>query len=383
MYNFETETIEVNSIISKSTLLGELLDIWKNRELQSISFSNKTIVNYTHACSRIKQHPIAKMRIADIKSVDLQSFMDLLLFGGTCGSFVSKGYSRGYILGFSSVLTHSFNFAVFPAKVLNSNPMDHVNIKNVPTLNSLFSNDITSFSSSKVISHQQFLTLTEYLKKRNPSALLPVQLGYYCGLRLGEVCGLTWNDVNFKDKTISIQRGVIYNPMRHGYEICPPKRNKVRVVFMCKTIEKILKENYKKQSNSEKDADDSYHYNYFHISNDMAGLHYDLLNVKRDKQPTIDYQRISLVCIRPDGCYEAPNTIDIACKTASRRIPGLEHFHFHCLRHSYSTNLLANGAKPKEVQELLGHSDISTTMNIYVHATTDSKLKTVKILDNL
>ena len=43
-------------------------------------------------------------------------------------------------------------------------------------------------------------------------------------------------------------------------------------------------------------------------------------------------------------------------------------FHFHTLRHTYTTNLLSNGAQPKDVQELLGHSDVSTTMNVYAHA---------------
>ena len=47
----------------------------------------------------------------------------------------------------------------------------------------------------------------------------------------------------------------------------------------------------------------------------------------------------------------------------------MDDFHFHLLRHTYTTNLLSHGAAPKDVQELLGHSDVSTTMNIYAHAT--------------
>ena len=52
------------------------------------------------------------------------------------------------------------------------------------------------------------------------------------------------------------------------------------------------------------------------------------------------------------------------CKRASKKVKGLEGFHFHQLRHTFTSNLLSNGAAPKDVQELLGHADVSTTVNI-------------------
>ncbi len=69
------------------------------------------------------------------------------------------------------------------------------------------------------------------------------------------------------------------------------------------------------------------------------------------------------------------------CWHISKELPGFENFHFHVLRHTYTTNLLANGAKPKDVQELLGHSAVSTTMDIYAHATRSSKRSTAQLLD--
>ncbi len=75
------------------------------------------------------------------------------------------------------------------------------------------------------------------------------------------------------------------------------------------------------------------------------------------------YREISFVCLREDGFLELPATVETACRTAARKVPELEGFHFHTLRHTYITNLLLNGAQPKDMQELLGHSDVSTTMN--------------------
>lgn len=81
----------------------------------------------------------------------------------------------------------------------------------------------------------------------------------------------------------------------------------------------------------------------------------------------------SFVCLRADGAYEAPSTVGIMCRAAKKKVKGLEDFHFHTLRHTYTSNLLSGGAKPKDVQELLGHSDVSTTMNIYAHSTREGK----------
>ena len=95
------------------------------------------------------------------------------------------------------------------------------------------------------------------------------------------------------------------------------------------------------------------------------------------------YREIDFVCRKECGCLLRPATIDTICRIVSRKVPELEGFHFHLLRHTYTTNLLLNGAKPKDVQELLGHSDVSTTMNVYAHATRESKRNAGRLLDKL
>ena len=51
--------------------------------------------------------------------------------------------------------------------------------------------------------------------------------------------------------------------------------------------------------------------------------------------------------------------------------------------HTYTTNLLSYGAQPKDTQELLGHSDVSTTMNVYAHATREAKRSSARLLDQV
>ena len=96
-----------------------------------------------------------------------------------------------------------------------------------------------------------------------------------------------------------------------------------------------------------------------------------------------DYKEISFVCLRPDGSLELPSTLSIVCRSVSKKLEGFEDFHFHQLRHTYTSNLLSNGAAPKDVQELLGHSDVSTTMNIYAHSTRKAKRDSARLLDKV
>ena len=95
------------------------------------------------------------------------------------------------------------------------------------------------------------------------------------------------------------------------------------------------------------------------------------------------YREIDLVCRKECGCLLRPATIDTICRLVSKKVPELEGFHFHVLRHTYTTNLLANGALPKDVQELLGHSSVNTTMNVYAHATRESKKAAGRLLDKI
>ena len=61
---------------------------------------------------------------------------------------------------------------------------------------------------------------------------------------------------------------------------------------------------------------------------------------------------------------------------------GLRHIRFHDLRHSCASLLLANDVPMKQIQEWLGHSDISTTANIYSHLDYKSKLTSANVMDN-
>ncbi len=380
------EDYESKKFIAKADniTLGQLLDTWAEEELKTGTLSNGTVGTYLQTINRIKQHPVSRRKLKTVTSGHLQQFMDIMSFGGTIEDFVSKGYSKDYVKSFSAVLQQSFRFAVFPKQYITFNPMQYVVMRHKKDDMDLFSEETdTDNGKVKPLSFEQYQKLTAQLGKRSKDAILPVQIAYFTGLRLGEVAGLTWQDINLEEQHLTVRRSVRYNGATHKHEIGPTKRKKVRIVDFGNALADILKKARKQQLKNRMKYGELYHRNFYREVTEKNRVHYEYYNLPMTEDAPEDYTEISFVCLREDGCLELPATVETACRTAARKVPELEGFHFHTLRHTYTTNLLSNGAQPKDVQELLGHSDVSTTMNVYAHATREAKRDSAKLLDKV
>ena len=90
--------------------------------------------------------------------------------------------------------------AVFPKRLITFKPMQYVRLRGRKEEADIFCGEEAEAVSRPTITHGQYLRLTGYLKDRKNPALLPVQIAYYTGLRIGEVCGLTWQDINLDEQ---------------------------------------------------------------------------------------------------------------------------------------------------------------------------------------
>ena len=380
------EDYEEKKFVAKSenATVGMLLDMWVEEELKPGSLSNGTVMAYQGTVNRIKQHPIGSRKLKTVTADHLQAYMDFLSFGGTNpDGTTAKALSKGYLRLFSAVLQGAFRFAVFPKRLITFNPMQYVVWRGKKEDYDLFSDEDGNTDSTPTLSHEQYLKLEEFLKKKDNPALLPIQIAYYTGLRIGEVCGLTWQDVNLDKQYLTVRRSMRYNGARHKTEIGATKLKKVRTVDFCNTLAAILKAAKTEQHKNRLQYGGLYHLNYYTEVKEKDRTYYEVYSLPRTDEIPEGYKEISFVCLRPDGAYESPSTVGIMCRTASRKVEGLEGFHFHQLRHTFTSNLLSNGAAPKDVQELLGHADVSTTMNIYAHATREAKRTSARLLDKV
>ena len=126
------EDYENKKFVAKadSLTVGELLDMWAEEELKAGTLSNGTVENYLGAIRCIKKHPIADRKLKTVTAEHLQSFLDLLTFGGEFpDGKVRKGYSKDYIHSFSAV----FHFLPAFHSMLAKFPIAHCLFKPTST----------------------------------------------------------------------------------------------------------------------------------------------------------------------------------------------------------------------------------------------------------
>ncbi len=272
------EDYESKKFIAKADniTLGQLLDTWAEEELKTGTLSNGTVGTYLQAINRIKQHPVSRRKLKTVTSGHLQQFMDIMSFGGTIEDFVSKGYSKDYVRSFSAVLQQSFRFAVFPKQYITFNPMQYVVMRHKKDDMDLFAEETdTETGKVKPISYEQYQKLITQLGKRSKDAILPVQIAYFTGLRLGEVAGLTWQDINLEEQCLTVRRSVRYNGATHKHEIGSTKRKKVRIVDFGNALADILKKARKQQLKNRMQYGELYHRNFYREVTEKNRVHYE------------------------------------------------------------------------------------------------------------
>lgn len=190
--------------------------------------------------------------------------------------------------------------------------------------------------------------------------LIAVMLGTGC--RIGEVLGLRWCDLDMKEKVINVDHALIYRKGESGkqeYHIVKPKtRAGVRKIPMMNTVYEILidyKESCKKFSKKE----------YIDGYTDFIFLN------ERGKVFRPPYINIILSRI----CEEYNKEEHARAIAEKREIQLMPHFSCHTLRHTFCARLCENEVNVKVIQELMGHSSIKITMDIYAEITEEKKKK--------
>jgi len=176
----------------------------------------------------------------------------------------------------------------------------------------------------------------------------PVLIALTTGMRRGEICALRWQNVDFKKKTIRVVESL--EQTKKGIRFKSPKTDRTRAVLLTEYALEELKAFKEKQKE-------------------------ELAELK------ITQTENTSVCGGYNGQPQWPTTITHQFERVINKMPDFPKVRFHDLRHSHATQLLEAGIHPKIAQERLGHSTITTTLDLYSHVTDTMQGEAVSKLD--
>lgn len=335
----------INSFTAYRTTLNSFFDDYIETKYE---LKQSTRTNYKYMYKKYVRDEIGQKNIATIKYSDIKRFYIHLIN--------DVGFKPASMEIINTILHPIFTTAVRDG-LIRTNPTDGVmaEIKKSRDWEKGKRHALTEAQQSAFIG---FISNSKEYRHWLP--VFTVLLGTGC--RIGEIVGLRWEDCDFADDIISINHNLIYRMQDSGkceYHITTPKSKAgVRIIPMLSEVKKALQE--------------------VRLQQMRTGFN----------QTVIDGYAGFIFQSRYGGCLNA-HCINRAIERISRdynaqeeqqakmqnRTPELlPNFTVHNLRHTFCTRFCENETNLKVIQEIMGHADISTTMDIYNEATKEKKV---------
>ena len=192
-----------------------------------------------------------------------------------------------------------------------------------------------------VLTKREQNKITNYVLENINSRNIGLLISLYSGIRIGELCALKWEDVDFKKNCLTINKTI----------------QRVYIKDKDKNISKVIITTPKtKNANRE-----------IPINKDFLEI---LKKVKSEKKNYI---------LTGNEKYIEPRTYRKYFNKILDELK-IKHFNFHSLRHTFATNCISLGVDYKTVSELLGHANVNITLNLYVHPRYSQKKKCIDLV---
>ncbi|MBR6051628.1 MAG: site-specific integrase [Clostridia bacterium] len=303
--------------ITREKTFGDVVALW----LQNSQVKNKggTVNKYQNLIDDHIMPTLGGMKLADIDAITVNLFLQQKLENGRLDG--TGGLSPSYVRSIMIIISSTINYAV---KEKFCEPL------NSPILKPAVVNP-----EIEVLTLDDQRKLEELLQPWENPTDLGIVISLYTGLRIGEICALSWDDIDFPRRIIKVRHTVAR--VKSNSDNGP---SSVLIIDKPKT----------KASARE-----------IPISDDLT----DTL-MKSRKTSSSEY-----VVSTAKG-FVSPRTFDYRYHKviASAGVPDKN---YHALRHTFATRCIEAGVDVKSLSEILGHSNVSITLNTYVHSSLDMK----------
>lgn len=311
--------------------------------------SDSTYKNYKMSYEHHIKGKIGFMKLVDVRQSD-------------CQRVLNDAYDSGLAYGTMNLIRITMH-ALFDGAV-----SDEILIKNpVTTKVKCRQREV---KERRVLSRAEQL---EFLKcAQNSMYYNAYLLVLHTGLRSGEIGGLKWEDIDFENKRLFVNRTLLFDKRKGGFYFGQPKsKTSQRDVPLTDSAisilrnQKLLQFQLRAQSNK------------WNTNEKFDGLVFTSINGKPTGHSTYNDNIIRIVT-------NINNDRRALAKIENTNFEEFEPMSMHTLRHTFATRSIEAGIKPNVLQHILGHSSITVTMDLYVHTLGEEKTKEMqKIEDEL
>lgn len=264
-------------------------------------------------------------KLKQITRVEYQKWLNELI----------EKYSEGTVRRIHSIMNSALFDAVHEFRILRENPISKITIPKKDG-----DKKVNYFTKEQL---EKFLEeVRKPVKNRKYKHSIQYEVLFTLmartGIRIGEALALTWDDIDLKNKTITINKTLVYPLNSKPYISTPKTKNSIRKITIDDKLVKLLKKHK--------------------INRNEMYLRY-----KDYKKP-----ETNIVFHQHEGRWLRTNVVREYFKEVCKRA-GLPVLSPHALRHSHAVHLLEAGASEKYVAERLGHASTKTTSDTYLHIT--------------
>ena len=351
----DADTNEGLKVEARYVIINEMYDLWEQLKR---GIKDNTFENYKYMYNTFVRPSFGKKRIQTLKKSDVKIFYNYLAD--------QRCLQASTIDSIHNVLHQVLDMAV-DDKYIRSNPSDKA-------LKELKQSHAFKTEKRRALTIAEQELFLNYLRNNETYShwypIFAVMLG--TGMRVGEITGLRWCDIDLDNGVIDINHTLVYYCHRHEVELngcyfninTPKTKASNRKIPMIESVKEAFlmeKANQEKSGIKCSAVIDGYS-DFIFVNRNGKTQHQGTLNKA--------IRRIIRDC---------NDEVLLNDENATVLLP---HFSCHSLRHTFSTRMCEAGINVKVIQDTLGHQDISTTMNIYTDATKEMKKQEFESLDN-
>lgn len=358
--------------------VSDYLDYWLNNYCV-VNLADNTVTAYSNI---IKNHIKPRIGHYMLKSIDVLALQNMIN-----EIYLQKGFTKSFLGNILKVCKGAFGYAAYTAKLISYNVAEPVKLPKFEPKESRLN----------ILSKEQMEAILDRFSA-SPYQFYPLLIGYYTGMRIGEVYGLTWNDIDLENGIIHVrqqckvkdkdamtgrkpQKG---NALNRWYLGALKNNASYRSIKIGDELINALSKYKELQEQSESEYGEFYVKHYLKEENLSNGRTEHRIISQTDEAGISPHPRVKLVCVKENGEFRGTIPMKYVAKIARTEM-GFEDFHFHMLRHTHATVLVSNTEELqiKDVSERLGHSSIKTTMDTYVSNTDEMRVKSMEVFEKI